>query len=251
MISGTIKPEKLVDGLMPVSELVDECVVDVDESGWDISAVDKPQIGLVTVNILDDLFMSYDCSACSIGVNNEKLVRLLRVFCEYNAEVTVNVDESLNTLTLDNGKLTYEMELLDNEFVDSDEEIPEVDADCSVVVDSSEFSRIASGATTVSDLITFQYEPSGEFIVVSENEEADFRYTVGEGGNEVLQTVSSVYRSDYIDAITHVTPEKTELRIEFSESYPFKLQFAFEDGDIDTEYIVAPRIESNRGDDNE
>ena len=247
MISGTIKAEKFVNGLMPVTGLVDECVIDVNESGWKISAVDKAQIGLVSVEILDDLFMSYDCSACSIGVKNAKLVRVLELFSEYNSRMTVNTDESLSTLILDNGELEYEMDLLKSDLVDTNKEMPELETYCSISLDSSEFSRIASGATTVSDLISFKYRSSGEFVVVSEDESADFTYEVGSGEGEVLQTASSMYRSDYIDTITNTAPGDVELNIMFSDSYPFELQFSFEDENIDVKYIVAPRIDSSGG----
>ena len=75
--SALASVDTLQDTLDPVSALVDECKIRLNEDGLSIRAVDPANVGMVDMSLAKSAFESYEADGGVIGVNLDRFEDVL------------------------------------------------------------------------------------------------------------------------------------------------------------------------------
>jgi len=110
--SAIVPVETLQDAIEPVSALVDECKIRLnDDGGLSIRAVDPANVGMVDMSLAKSAFESYEADGGVIGVNLDRFEDVLSMG-DSGDLVSLDLNEQTRKLDIHISGLSYTLALI-------------------------------------------------------------------------------------------------------------------------------------------
>ena len=246
--AAIIDADTLADVIEPVSVLVDECKIHLNEAGLAIRAVDPANVGMVDLELDADAFESYaGADGGVIGLPLERLEDILDM-ADAGQVIQFELNEETRKLHVDVGGLAYTMALIDPDSIRDEPDIPDLDLPAEVTIEGRDINRSVKASDLVSDHIALGVnEGDEEFYVEAEGDTDDVHLTLDRDDCIALTpgAAHSLFSLDYLKDMNKAIPSDAEVTLELGEEFPVKLHFAVADGDAAVIFLLAPRIQNS------
>jgi proliferating cell nuclear antigen len=245
--SASITSSIFTDALDPVSVLVDECKIHLNEDGLAIRAVDPANVGMVDLTLEKEAFESYTGNGGIIGVNLSRLEDIAAM-ADNNDTIFLDLDQESHKLHTQTAGLEYTLALIDPESIRKEPEFPDLDLSAKIVAEGSDLDRGVKASDMVSDHIRLAVDAEEEaFIMSAEGDTDDVHLNVD---NEDLIEINggaanSVFSLDYLKQMNIAIDKNAAVTVELGEEFPVKIDYDFAAGMGHTTYMLAPRIQND------
>lgn len=237
----------LTDALDPVTALVEECKLQLDDNGLSITAVDPANVGMVDMSIEAGAFETYEASGETLGINLDRFTDVLSM-ADSGDLVHCELNEETRKLDIDIGGLSYTLALIDPDTIRQEPDIPDLDLDATIVLPSDALSRGVTAAQLVGEHITLQAAADDKtFNMLAEGDTDDVCVT--HDGDELLsanvaESCESLFSLDYLSDMESAIPGDTQVSLLLGTEFPVKLRYSLDDGRVSVVNMLAPRIQS-------
>lgn len=241
-LTGTVEKGILGSVLDAVIKMVEEGRIIVLEDGIRVRGTDPADVGVVIFEIDEDAFIEYDSSPTNICVDFTELLDMINV-ADSNQEVDFELKS--HDLELNIMDLSFTLTLLDPQSLGHDRDIPDLELNAEVVLDSEAFKRGVRGADLIADHVEFGIDASNDAFYMEAK--GDDNQVILQKPKRDLSTMTSspteaIYSVEYLKMIHDSVPDDTQVRIKFDEEYPTEISFHLADGDISAKYFISPRL---------
>jgi|AntRauTorcE11898_2_1112593.scaffolds.fasta_scaffold01601_7 proliferating cell nuclear antigen len=246
MFAATIDPIELETALQPVSALVDECKMRIDENGVGITAVDPANVGMVDLHIPETMFESYEAQEHTIGIPLERLLDIISLFAkeEGSPPARVMLDEETRKLQLECGGLNYTLSLTDPDSIRQEPEIPDLDLTAEVKLSGDSFSRAINACDMVAEHLHIGTTDDKEFYVQAKGDTDSV--DAGMSEDDVIEftggAADSLFSVEYLRDMEDPIPGSIPVTLGIGPDFPALISFELVDGEAAVQYILAPRI---------
>lgn len=247
MFELTVSKSTLGDVIEDVDVLVDECKIHFTEDGMSIRAVDPANVGMVDTSLQKAAFESYEAAGTTIGVNTGRLRDIISM-AQSDSLINISLNEETRTLLIKFDGLSYTLGLIDPDSIRQEPDIPDLDLPAEIILEGNQLSRGISAADMVSDHIEFSVDESEEtFHIAAEGDtdDVDLKLDSEDVINLTPGPAESLFSNDYLKMINKAIPKSAEVTISVGESFPIDLKFEYAEGLGTTQYVLAPRIQSD------
>lgn len=231
----------------PVSALVNEMRIHLNEDGLRVLAVDPANVGMVDVQLSESAFESYSAGGGLIGVNVDKLADIVSM-ANAGDLVHFELNEETRKMDIAIGGLSYTMALIDPDAMREDPDIPDLELPADVTLEQSDLKRGIKAVDMVTDHVKLRADTDEQSLFIEG--EGDTDDTVLELDNEDLiaadvgESVESLFSLDYLKDMTGAMPN-VEVGIRMGSEFPIKMDYEVAKGEGSVEYLLAPRITSD------
>jgi len=237
----------LSTALSPVSALVDECKLQLSESGMSITAVDPANVAMVDMEIGASSFESYSADDATLGINLERLEDVLSMG-DSGDLVSCSLDQETRKLDIDIGGLSYTLALIDPDSIRQEPDIPDLDLSATVVLEGEQISRGITAADLCSDHVDLRADADTEtFHIAAEGDTDDVDLGLGDEdllSAQVEDSVESMFSLDYLSDMDRAIPSDAEVSMRLGSEMPVKLRYSVAGGEVEVVNMLAPRIQS-------
>jgi len=246
MTQFIIPASTLSGALNPVTALVEECKIRLDDDGLSITAVDPANVGMVDMEIGVNAFESYDADGATLGINLGRLTDVLSM-ADSGDLVRVALNEETRKLDIDIGGLSYTLALIDPDSIRQEPDIPDLDLPATIVLPGEHISRGVTAADLCSDHVSLQADADGEaFHIAAEGDTDDVDLELDDEllSANVDESCESLFSLDYLSDMERAIPSDAEVSLLLGSEVPVKLRYSIADGDVSVVNLLAPRISS-------
>jgi len=243
MFRATIDAELFKDAIEVVSVLVEESIFNADENMVVSKAVEPANAAMVVLEMKKEAFDVYESDSHELGIDLKRLSNVLDM-AQRGDMVELELEE--HKLKVVMGGLRYHLSLLDPSTIRKIPKVPQIQLPARVVVDGSTIQRAIKAASSVGSYVALGVEDES-FYIETEGDTDKLRFVIGRDELIDLQgdDVRSLFSLDYLRSITKSKAfGRAVVTLEIGIDYPIKISFSFADGNINTMYIVAPRVEA-------
>ncbi|AAM88733.1 DNA polymerase sliding clamp [Natrialba phage PhiCh1] len=231
----------------PISQLVEECKVNLNEDGLHVRAVDPANVGMVESNAHASGFESYEADGGLIGLNVDRFEDVIGM-ANSGDLVHLELDEETRKLAIQIEGMEFTLALIDPDSIRAEPDIPDLDLTSEIVLEGRHIDRGIKAADMVSDHITLAVDEKEElFEIEAEGDTDDVHIGLERDDLIDLQVgpARSLFSLDYLKDMSKAIDAGDEVTIELGEEFPVKLAFTTEEGNVDVQYMLSPRIQSN------
>ncbi|WP_302083060.1 DNA polymerase sliding clamp [Salinibaculum rarum] len=252
-MQARIDPDTFLDALTPVSTLVDECKMHLTDDGIEIRAVDPANVGMVDLDIGVRAFEKYDANGSTIGVNLNQLMDQVKSISNQPMDevmLTLALDDETRKLSLSGGAMEFKLALIDPESIRDEPDLPELDLPAEAVLEADWLTQGINAANMLSDHMTFGVNKDDrELYMRAEGDTDDWDLSLNDRDEGLIDISSgaahSVFAVDYLNDMKKAMPDDAEVTMQLGEEFPVKMFFSLADGHVDTQYMLAPRVQSD------
>ncbi|WP_256394142.1 DNA polymerase sliding clamp [Natronoarchaeum rubrum] len=245
--SAIIAGDTLAKALEPVSALVDECKIRLNDDGIGICAVDAANVGMVDMELDASAFESYEATGGVLGVNLERLEDVLSM-AESGQVVHFELNEETRKLDIEIGGLEYTLALIDPDSIRQEPDIPDLDLSGTYVFEGDHLDRAVRAADLCSDHISVDGVADDKLVFSAQGDTDDVDVTVerddlpsGQLGDEC----SSLFSLDYLSDMKGPIGSDTKVSLRVGDELPIKLRYSLADGGVEVVNMLAPRIQND------
>lgn len=226
--------------------LVDECRMRFDAGGVHVAAMDPATVASVSLELTPAAFESYTADERTLGVPLERLDDVLSM-ASGDDPVVLALDPETRRLNVAVADLDYTMALVDPDAIRSPPDLAELEFEyaASVTLDAGALTRSVRAADMVSDHATLGVDADdGVFTVEATGDTDDVCHRIAEEDllDADLGDAESLYSVDYLLALERPIPSGTAVTLRLGTEVPVSLSFAVDDGAVQVEYALSPRI---------
>lgn len=232
-------PVLLAKAVDIMSELVVEVKLKINSSGIGITAIDPANVAMVSFKIPKEAFSQFDVKDDSLGINLDSLKRILKR-CGTNS--TLFLEQKDNTLIInihDRIKRSFVLSLIDIEK--EDKEMPDLDYNSRVKLNSADFVDSIEDCIVVSDACSFVIK-EGKFIIESKGLNSARSEFSSDEAEIIAQDCKSRYSLEYLQKFLKGAKLSDKTTLKFSESHPLRMDVKAEN--LELSFILAPRVET-------
>lgn len=237
-----------------IAGVADEARIHVTEDGLSASIVDPANVYMADVHLDAGALDTYDFeSEAVLGVNTNDVQSLVRrARKNSDDELTLSLREREVTATVSRGYENHDvvsqgtMDTFDPDTIRAEPEIPEMEWNAHVDVDTAPLKDALSYAVGVSDHVAFDLKPVNQHVsALYLGGRTDTREeTAAISGLDTDASARSIYSTDYVtdilESVADVDPDTVGLRL--GDEYPVQLEMSA--GGLGVKYFLAPRVES-------
>jgi proliferating cell nuclear antigen len=245
--SAIVPVETLQDAIEPVSALVDECKIRLNDDGLSIRAVDPANVGMVDMSLAKSAFESYEADGGVIGVNLDRFEDVLSMG-DSGDLVSLDLNEQTRKLDIHISGLSYTLALIDPDSIRQEPDIPDLDLPATIVLTGSDLDHGIKAADLCSDHITLRADKDGEaFHMEADGDTDDVDLKLG---NEdllsatVSENAKSLYSLDYLKDMSRAMDTDAAVSLLLGSEMPVKLRYSRNNGFVEVVYMLAPRVKS-------
>jgi len=240
MIIKLDRPKLLSDAIAIISEIVTEVRLKLLEDGMSIVAVDPANVALVIFKLPKEGFSQYETKGEVWGVNLDDLKRILKRASMSSSMVFEQEENQLKITIFDKVKRVFTLSLIEIDSEDKDE--PELNFNCSIELNSEDFSQAIEDCNVVADSCAL-IAGDGFFIVEGAGSLNSARAEFS-GDEAVINGVGkSRYSLEYLTKFIKAGRLSGKVSIKFSDDYPLRLDFPGEK--MGMGFVLAPRVEND------
>jgi proliferating cell nuclear antigen len=249
MFNAIATKSELESFIDPISTLVDECKLHLDEDALTARAVDPANVGMVDADLEASGFESYEADGGVIGVNLSRLEDVVG-FADSGDLIHLELDEETRKLHIEIEGLNYTLALIDPDSIRQEPDLPDLDLPATIVLEGRRLNRGIKAADMVSDHITFAVEENADFpdlfVIEAEGDTDDVRVELEE--EDVIDltpgAAHSLYSLDYMKDLNKAINAGDEVSVELGKEFPINLFFDIAEGNGSVRFMLAPRIQS-------
>lgn len=240
MILKLDNPKLMSDAIAIISDVVSEVRIKLLEDGMSIIAVDPANVALVIFKLPKESFSQYETGNEVWGVNLGDLKRILRRTGTSASVVFEEEEGKLKISIFDRVKRTFSLALI--EITSEDKDIPELNFEAKVEMDSEDFSQAIEDANIVADSCSMIV--NDEFFVIEGSGSLNSAQAKFSKENTEMSGIGkSKYSLEYIMKFIKATKISSRVVINLSNDYPLRLDFPGEKMGIG--FVLAPRVEND------
>jgi len=241
----TDEPEVILTIAETAAEIIDEGIFKFGKDGISLKAADRALIAVIDLFISQNAFEEYEIKEeKEIGVNMTNFLSVLKR-AKGGEKLSLELQENRLLITVYNStKRKFHVPLLEL----SKEEIPPVEQlefKAQVTLRPDLLKEAIKDAEIITDAVTFHATPQS-FQIVAEGDisKSELELTKDEEGLiqlNVKEESKAKYPIDYIEKVLKATKIADEVTISFSQDYPVRLDFKYENK-ARISMILAPRV---------
>lgn len=248
MFAAKVEAGTLAEAIEPVTALVDECKIHLNEAGIEITAVDPANVGMVDLHLDAAAFNSYEASGGTIGINLSRLEDIISL-SDSGEVLTIELNEETRRLDIEAAGLSYTLALIDSDSIRKEPDIPDLELGTVVSVAGREIDRTVEAADMVASHVTFATDGEEEvFYAEAEGDTDDVYVEIAANGDhadseaEAVGAAESLFSLDYLDNMNKAIPKDATVQMEVGKEMPIDIGFELADGHCHATYVLAPRI---------
>ena len=233
---------ELVDLL---SVLTEEAKMSWGEKGLTVNVVDGSHVALLSCTFSNACFETYEVEPVEIGLELGKLRDLLTLAGPSDL-VEIDYDDAVGAVNVRVGEVHRILRGLDTGSM-QDPKLPELDFDCSATIGAEKLSRALRAAKFVGELVDLSLD-SKEMrvsVTVEAGEGVNVRFESGELSELVCPSpAQGTYSLQFLDPLTRKLASglAQDVRVQFQDKYPLRLDWNSNDGGASWTYFLAPRV---------
>jgi proliferating cell nuclear antigen len=239
--------DTLQDALDPVSALVDECKIRLNEDGLSIRAVDHANVGMVDMHLTTSGFEAYEADGGVIGVSLDRLEDVLSMGSSGDL-VSIELDEETRKLNIHIDGLSFTLALIDPDSIRQEPDIPELELPARLVLTGDDIDYGISAADLVSDHISLRADETAEEFHIEaqgDTDDVDLTFTNDDLlAGSVDEAAESLFSLDYLKDMSRAMDTDAEVSLLLGSEMPVKLRYSRNSGFVEVVYMLAPRIQS-------
>ena len=233
---------EIVDLLMV---LTSEAKMSWGEKGLTVNVVDGSHVALLSATISDACFETYEVEPVEIGLELGKLQELLTLAGPGDL-VEIDYDDAVGAINVRVGEVHRILRGLDTGSM-QDPKLPILDFDCSAAIGAEKLSRALRAAKFVGELVDLSLD-SKEMrvsVTVEAGEGVNVSFESGELSELVCPSPThGSYSLQFLDPLTRKLASglTQDIRVQFQDKYPLRLDWNSNDGGASWTYFLAPRV---------
>ena len=228
-----------------LSVLTEEAKMCWGEKGLTVNVVDGSHVALLSATISDACFETYEVEPVEIGLELGKLRDLLTLAGPGDL-VEIDYDAAVGAVNVRVGEVHRILRGLDTGSM-QDPKLPVLDFDCSAAIGAEKLSRALRAAKFVGELVDLSLD-SKELrvsVTVEAGEGVNVRFESGELSELVCPSpTQGTYSLQFLDPLTRKLASglTQDIRMQFQDKYPLRLDWNSNDGGASWTYFLAPRV---------
>jgi proliferating cell nuclear antigen len=228
-----------------LSVLTEEAKMSWGEKGLTVNVVDGSHVALLSATISDACFETYEVEPVEIGLELGKLRDLLTLAGPGDL-VEIDYDDAVGAVNVRVGEVHRILRGLDTGSM-QEPKLPLLDFDCSAAIGAEKLSRALRAAKFVGELVDLSLD-SKEMrvsVTVEAGEGVNVRFESGELSELVCPSpTQGTYSLQFLDPLTRKLASglTQDIRMQFQDKYPLRLDWNSNDGGASWTYFLAPRV---------
>ncbi len=228
-----------------LSVLTEEAKMCWGEKGLTVNVVDGSHVALLSATISDACFETYEVEPVEIGLELGKLRDLLTLAGPGDL-VEIDYDDAVGAVNVRVGEVHRILRGLDTGSM-QEPKLPVLDFDCSAAIGAEKLSRALRAAKFVGELVDLSLD-SKELrisVTVEAGEGVNVRFESGELSELVCPSpTQGTYSLQFLDPLTRKLASglTQDIRMQFQDKYPLRLDWNSNDGGASWTYFLAPRV---------
>tara|TARA_B110000196_G_scaffold304881_1_gene301976 strand:- start:1025 stop:1771 length:747 start_codon:yes stop_codon:yes gene_type:complete len=245
MLRVTAKTQLMREIVDLLSVLTEEAKMSWGEKGLTVNVVDGSHVALLSATISDACFETYEVEPVEIGLELGKLRDLLTLAGPGDL-VEIDYDDAVGAVNVRVGEVHRILRGLDTGSM-QDPKLPVLDFDCSAAIGAEKLSRALRAAKFVGELVDLSLD-SKEMrvsVTVEAGEGVNVRFESGELSELVCPSpTQGTYSLQFLDPLTRKLASglTQDIRMQFQDKYPLRLDWNSNDGGASWTYFLAPRV---------
>jgi proliferating cell nuclear antigen len=245
MLRVTAKTQLMREIVDLLSVLTEEAKMSWGEKGLTVNVVDGSHVALLSATISDACFETYEVEPVEIGLELGKLRDLLTLAGPGDL-VEIDYDDAVGAVNVRVGEVHRILRGLDTGSM-QDPKLPVLDFDCSAAIGAEKLSRALRAAKFVGELVDLSLD-SKEMrvsVTVEAGEGVNVRFESGELSELVCPSpTQGTYSLQFLDPLTRKLASglTQDIRMQFQDKYPLRLDWSSNDGGASWTYFLAPRV---------
>lgn len=223
-----------------ISELVLEVKIKVQKEGLSIMAIDPANVAMVSFKLPNSAFSEFEVDNGEVlGVSLESLKAVLRRIKSGSVLIMTREENELKLKIID--KITREFDLALIDVEGEEKEIPSLEFNSKIEMSAIDFAEAVEDCSVVADSCSFVSE-SNKFMIQARGSLNSFKSEFS--SDELIiqsEKSKSKYSLEYLQKMIKATKITDKVKINFSNDYPLRLDFATPF--IELSFILAPRVE--------
>ena len=222
-----------------ISELVTEVRIKVDNSGFNITAMDPANVAMVRFVLPKGSFSKFETGNETLGVNLDSLKRILKR-CGPGSSLTIErQDNLLNIQIQDKIKRTFNLSLI--EIESEEKEMPRLEFSSVVELDSSDFIDSVEDCMVVADACSFIIA-DGKFLIEARGLNSAMSEFSGDEAKISAENCKSRYSLEYLQKFVKASKLSDKTILRFAEDHPLKMDI--KNDFLELSFLLAPRVET-------
>jgi len=228
-----------------LSVLTEEAKMSWGEKGLTVNVVDGSHVALLSATISDACFETYEVEPVEIGLELGKLQELLTLAGPGDL-VEIDYDDAVGAVNVRVGEVHRILRGLDTGSM-QEPKLPVLDFDCSAAIGAEKLSRALRAAKFVGELVDLSLD-SKEMrvsVTVEAGEGVNVSFESGELSELVCPSPThGSYSLQFLDPLTRKLASglTQDIRMQFQDKYPLRLDWNSNDGGASWTYFLAPRV---------
>ncbi len=248
MFKSSIKGNKIKEVTNALTAMVDEIRFNITPGGVSMKAVDPANVAMVSMTLEKDAFESFEATEGILGINLDKLSSFIEM-ADNEDVVALELDEEKHKLKIDIRGLSYTMSLLDPESMRKEPKIPSLDLPVEISISGQDFKYGLKAADKIAEYVNFGMDAKvSNFYLSASGDTDDVIYEVPLDRLKIIKAseAKSLFAIDYLTKIQKLAEKTGEITIIMGKDYPIKIGFPISEGKGTVEYMIAPRVETDR-----
>ena len=228
-----------------LSVLTEEAKMSWGEKGLTVNVVDGSTVALLSATISDACFETYEVEPVELGLELGKLRDLLTLAGPSDL-VEIDYDDAVGAVNVRVGEVHRILRGLDTGTM-QDPQLPVLDFDSNAAISSEKFSRALRAAKFVGEIVDLKLD-SKEMrisVQVEAGEGVNVHFEAGELSELVCPSETrGSYSLQFLDPLTRKLAAglTQDVRVQFQDKYPLRLDWTSNDGGASWTYFLAPRV---------
>jgi len=247
MIKAEIKASKFGRALNAVTVLVSTAKLEFGREGVRVRTVDPSNVGAVEMTLLSNAFSDYVGEETAINMDVKRLSRIIHKI-ESESIVHLRYESGDPSITLEAGSYNFDLNLIDEQSVQSAKRASEIDPPSEIVLKSQVFRDAIDIASEFSDEIVLGVsEKNGEFYINSIGDTDKMAVSFDKSDEAVEKfrpkNAHTIFGLQLLSDMVTVAPPGENLKIQLGEEYPGKFSFDIANENGRVTYGLAPRMQ--------
>ncbi|MEM5815222.1 MAG: hypothetical protein QXD89_01900 [Candidatus Aenigmatarchaeota archaeon] len=241
----TKEPEVIITAVGTSAEIIDEGIFKLEKEGIKLVAPDRAMIAVIDIFISKNCFEEYEIKEeKEIGINMTNFLSILKR-AKGAEKLSLELSQNRLVVTIYNStKRKFYLPLLEL----SKEEIPpihQLEFKARITLKPELLKEAIEDAEVITDAVTFiAKDRSFQILAEGDISKSELELKEGEEGLieiNVKEASKSKYPIDYLEKILKAANISDEVSISFSQDYPMRLDFKYENK-ARISMILAPRV---------
>ena len=231
------------DAFDSISRIIDEIIIEINEDGFQVNALDRSHISYVGLKLEKDFFDEFECTGDEkICIDTTEFMQILKRM-KKNDTLRLTSDEENNIVItlIGESTRTFKIRLIDLEY--DTPAPPTINPPCSIQIESNLLKDCLGDMELFGDVITYRIDKD-YFIAESNGEFGDssFKYIHGE---DIQEEVQSKYSIDKLKDILTASRFSPICEVLLGNDMPLILKFELETMDGELRFLLAPRLDED------